>query len=199
MSRRLVVVPRWAGTPRSDWYPWLVDDLEARSPRPFDPVVVADMPAPDSPTIRDWVPSVLATLGRDGAELHRTVVVGHSVGCQAVLRALAELPDGERVAGVLCVAGWLWTDDPWETLKPWIDTPFDEARSRLAAGDRIVVMLSDDDPHTTDWRASTSAWRARLGAAVVLVPGARHFNDERSPIVLQTLLDHFAPKEHQHG
>jgi uncharacterized protein len=188
---RLIIIPRWSGTPASDWYPWITAELSAREPQPFSPIVVAAMPNPGLPTIPAWTSRVRQLLGDDPAELARTVIVGHSVGCQAVLRALAELPDGVHVAGLLCVAGWFWTDAPWDSLVPWIETPCDLARVQAAVSGRITVMLSDNDPHTSDWRANSAAWQERLGADVVLVPGVHHFNGGQYPIILQTLIDHF--------
>jgi predicted alpha/beta hydrolase family esterase len=192
MSKRLIVVPRWAGVPESDWYPWLERELETATPKPFDSVIVADMPDPREPTIAAWVQHVHALLGDDPAEIADTMFVAHSVGCQAVLRALAELPDGVHVHGVMCVAGWFWTDSPWASLKLWIDTPFDVERAKGASG-RVVVLMSDNDPHTSDWRANTAAWQDKLNASAVLVPGVAHFNGSQYPIILQTLLDRFVP------
>lgn len=188
---RLIIIPRWSGTPASDWYPWITAELSAREPQPFAPVVVAAMPDPGLPTIPAWTSRVRQLLGNDPAELAQTVIVGHSVGCQAVLRALAELPEGVHVAGALCVAGWFWTDSPWDSLLPWIETPFDLGRVQQAASNRIVVVLSDNDPHTADWRANSAAWQERLGAATVVVPGGQHFNGAKYPIILQTLLENF--------
>lgn len=191
MGKRLVVIPRWAGTPASDWYPWLQRELGKDPVRTFDEVVVPAMPNPNEPTISAWVSRVRQVLGADPQELARTVIVGHSVGCQAVLRALAELPEGLCVNGVLCVAGWFWTDAPWPSLMPWIETPLDVSRARDAAAGRIAVLLSDNDPHTWDWRANRKAWQERLNATAVVAPGASHFNSGQSPIVLKTLLDQF--------
>jgi uncharacterized protein len=149
------------------------------------------MPDPDHPTVPAWVGRVREVLGSDRQELGRTVVVGHSVGCQAVLRALALYPADMRVGGVLCVAGWFWVDEPWESIVPWTESPIDLARSRAVAGENIVAILSDDDPFTSDWRANASAWQERLGATVAMAPGAQHFNGATYPIIHQTLLDHF--------
>ena len=191
MSSRLIVVPRWAGGPASDWYPWLSHRLRRVQPRPFEHVVLASMPDPGEPTIAKWVASVKTLLGHDPKAIAQTVLVGHSVGCQAVLRALAELDDGITVGGVLCVAGWFWTDAPWASLLPWIEAPFALDRARAAAGRQVITLISDNDPHTGDWQANRRAWEDRLGASVLIVPGARHFNGEQYPIVEQVLLDHF--------
>ncbi|MFZ6185056.1 alpha/beta hydrolase [Nannocystis pusilla] len=184
---RLLVVPRWAGTPRSDFYPWLVDSLAAAPGRPFDPVVVADLPNPGTPRLDTWPPAIARLLGDDPDVLRDTFVLGHSVGCQALLHALAALPAGSRVAGMLAVAGWWSVDEPWPTILPWQDNLPDLARVR-AAVPRLTVLLSDGDPFTRDHQANAVLWRERLGAEVEVVPGARHFNASQEPTVLAALL-----------
>ncbi|PCC72324.1 hypothetical protein SAMN02745121_01527 [Nannocystis exedens] len=184
---RLLVVPRWAGTPRSDYYPWLVDALAAAPGRPLDPVVVADLPNPGTPRLDTWPPAIARLLGDDPAVLQDTFVLGHSVGCQAALHALAALPAGARVAGMLAVAGWWTVDEPWPTILPWQDNLPDLERVR-AAVPRLTVLLTDGDPFTRDYHANAALWRGRLGAEVEVVPGARHFNAAQEPAVLAALL-----------
>lgn len=179
---RLLIVPRWAGGGRSDFYPWLTTEVAGC----FEEVRALDLPQPDAPALAVWEGGVRAVLGDDPARLSRTVVLGHSVGCQAALRALAAQPPGLAIAGLLCVAGWWTVDRPWDTLRPWIDTPLDLARARAAAG-RVRVLLSDNDPFTADHEGNRRAWQERLGAEVALVPGARHFNGTEEPAVLAAL------------
>jgi hypothetical protein len=185
MTRTLTIVPRWAGQADSDFYPWL---LRERPPG-FDAVRALDMPDPKQPTIGAWVSALTTTLGTTPAP--GTVLMGHSVGCQAVLRYLAALPEGRTVEGVLLVAGWWSVDKPWDSLRPWVETPMDLARAR-AASRRFVVLLSDNDPFTSDYEKNGRLWQERLGAEVVRVPGARHFNGAQEPSVLEALRTHFA-------
>lgn len=187
MPRRLVIVPRWAGNPRSDYYPWLVAALAAQPAPPFETVVVADLPDPGTPRLDSWPPAISALLGDDPAVLADTLVLGHSVGCQALLHALAGLPAGARVAGMLAVAGWWRVDNPWPTIVPWQEQIPDLARARAAAP-ALTVLLSDNDPFTADHQANAALWRERLGAQIELVPGARHFNGVEEPAVLAALL-----------
>jgi predicted alpha/beta hydrolase family esterase len=128
-----------------------------------------------------------AVAGRIEEAPEQTVVLGHSVGAQAALRALALLGDGVRAAAVLVVAGWQTVDEPWPTIRPWIDTPIDTARARRAVR-QIRALLSDDDPFTSDHRA-TAAWlRDALGATVALAPGGRHFNGAHEHAVEDALV-----------
>lgn len=190
---RVVVVPRWSGGPSSDWYPWLkqqFDRVETGDNLDAADVFVAEMPSPNEPVVEDWVSHLIGVLGAEDATLARTLLVGHSVGCQAVVRALARLAPGQSVAGVLCVAGWFTVDAPWASLRPWIETPVDPARARQAA-DRCVVMLSDNDPFTSDVVANRQRWEAAMGATVYVIPGAGHFNQASSPAIWEVMQRHF--------
>jgi hypothetical protein len=186
--RRLRIVPRWGGNPESDFYPWLARALAERSPAAFSDVRALAMPNPSLPTIDGWVGRLSTEL--DSATAPETVLLAHSVGCQALLRYLASLPDGVKYRGALLVAGWLWIDKPWDSIRPWLETSPDLARARAAVGE-IVVLLSDNDPFTADFEANKRAWEERARARVVVVPGAKHFNAPEEPAVLDILSNSF--------
>lgn len=193
VTQRLCIVPRWSGTQSSEWYPWLRAQPSVRTA--FGEVLGPEIDNPDTPTIDAWVASITAACGSDAAMLERTCFIGHSVGCQAVMRYLASLPAGVRVAGCLLVAAWWTLDRPWDTIRPWmypVDSPqappLDLAHVRAACS-RIVVLISDDDPFTADWQRTRVAWQERVGADVRVIPGARHFNSSASPAVLAALAD----------
>lgn len=177
---RILLVPRWSGTAASDCYPWLERELAARAPGVR--LEVAPLaPAPDRPEIEACL-EVLA-----GLDPARTLLVGHSVGCQVLLRKLARLPDEARAPALLCVAGWWTVDEPWDTLRPWIEVPFDHGRAAARCA-RIEVLLSDDDPFTRDAEETRRRFVAALGAEVQIVPGRRHFNAPEEPAVLAAVL-----------
>jgi predicted alpha/beta hydrolase family esterase len=186
MTKRLLVVPCWGGRPRDYWYPWLQQELASMPPVQYDPVIVADMPNPDLPTIPAWVDQLAAIVGNEPGEIERTVLVGHSIGCQAVLRFLERLPQHFAVAGSLLVAGWLEVDQPWEAIRPWVETPIDNVRAR-AATQWLEVLLSDNDPFTADYETGRQRWTDEYDATVNVEPGARHFNGVSEPSVLQRL------------
>lgn len=180
MIERVVVMPRWSGTPRSDWYPWLREALGGWG----GALDVLALPDADAPTIEGCVAAIEAAVD-DGA-LGSTLLVGHSVSCQAMVRYLARRPAGVAAAGLLAVAGWWSVDAPWPSIVPWIEAPVDTERAR-AAVERVVVLLSDNDPFTADHAANTTLWRTRMGADVRVVPGAKHFNGAVEPAVLDGL------------
>ena len=188
MSKRLVIIPRLSGTPQSDWYPWLERQLQTTAPDLFDSVRGAPLPDLHKPTIKGFVAKVAEAVGSDPKEIARTVLVGHSIGCLAALHYLETLPSGISVAGVFCVAGWWWVDEPWDALRPWMDTPIDLTQVK-AAMSKCVVLISDDDPFVADTAANQRAWEEKLGATVFVIPGVQHFNGAQQPAVLKRLIE----------
>jgi uncharacterized protein len=177
---RIVIVPRWSGGPDSDFYPWLARSLEEAGIR----VERLALPDPDEPKIDVWVPRIREALGGD-AERARTILLGHSVGCLAAMRALDEATV-HPVRALVCVAGWWTVDEPWPSLRPWSDTPLDTAKVRANAR-RAHLIVSDNDPFTADHRATAARFERELGAEVTLVPGGLHFNRGEEPAVLEAI------------
>lgn len=192
LSNRLVIVPRWAGKSDSDFYPWLLATLKAEHPGRFEQVQALDLPRPELPEVAVWPAAIAAALGTDPEVLARTYVLAHSVGCQALVRCLSELPAGAHVAGVLAVAGWWELDNPWDSIRPWLAPVAGLARARAAAK-KWLVLLSDNDPFTSGWQRNQQLWQERLGAQCRLAPGGRHFNAPAEPEVLTALLQLSAP------
>lgn len=181
---RLIVVPRWSGNADVDFYPWMVETLQAAGE--VSEIRFASLKEPDAPRIEPTVDAVLDALGQDASTLARTVLMGHSVGAQAALRALARLDPATPISGALLVAAWWDVDQPWPSIRPWIDTPFDHARARSACR-RLRVVLSDNDPFTADHAQTRRLFEQRLGAEVLVEPGAKHFNGNREEAVLREL------------
>lgn len=175
---RVILVPRLRGRADSDFYPWLARRLRELGWR--GEVETAALRPPDAPDLAATIASVRGRLGAPGRAA-RTVLVGHSVGAQAAMRALAE--PGTAVAGLLLVAGWWTLDGPWPALAPWLETPFDWQRTRARAP-RRVVLLSTDDPFTADAARTRRLFEERLEADVRIHDRAGHFNRSEEPEVL---------------
>jgi uncharacterized protein len=178
---RVIVVPRLRGRADSDFYPWLARRLRELGWR--GEVETAPLRPPDAPDLAVTVAGVRGRLGAAGRAA-RTVLVGHSVGAQAAMRALAE--PGPGVAGLLLVAGWWTLDRPGPGLDRWLTTAFDWSQTRARAGRRIV-LLSTDDPYTADAARSRRLFEDRLAADVRIHDRAAHFNAAEEPAVLAAL------------
>ncbi|MFH1364357.1 MAG: alpha/beta hydrolase [Candidatus Aenigmatarchaeota archaeon] len=186
MTKRVFIVHRWEGNPEADWYPWLKKQLEEKG---FQ-VEVPAMPDPDSPKIDEWVSFLREKVG-DPDE--NTYFVGHSIGCQTILRYLETVPD-TRIGGVVLVAGWInltseVTEKPEEyhVAKPWLEAPIEWDKIR---NNNFVAVFSDNDPYVPIGDAKI--FQEKLGARVVFESRKGHFTEEENVrellIVLNELL-----------
>lgn len=190
MSKRVIIVHGWEGTPEEGWFPWLKKKLEARG---FF-VAVPQLPDSGKPRIENWVPKLAETVGTPD---EHAFFVGHSMGCQTIARYLATLPVGARVGGAVFVAGFFkrltgLEDDPdtRETEQHWLTAPLDlnAVRTHLP---KSVAIFSDDDPWVP--LDNQDDFRDKLGSAIVIEHGKGHFSGNRDkafavPDVLETLL-----------
>jgi len=141
---RVIIIHRWDGRPNSDWYPWLKKELEKQG----HSVEVPAMPDTAEPKINAWVTHLKKIVGNSKEEVF---FIGHSIGCQTIMRFLAEAGSNVKVAGIIFVAGWLKLenledDDVKALAKPWLETPTDFAKIKLKT-DNITVFLSSNDPY----------------------------------------------------
>lgn len=190
---RLCIIGRWSARPEKDWYPWLLRELQAMQPPPFEDIQIPLMPEPDTPTIEGWRDAIDAL--NPPSSRSQTLLVGHSVGCQAILHFLAKtasLPSLPPLGGILFVAGWWTVDRPWETIRPWLEASHDLPAIRRAAPS-IRVLVSDNDPFTADVTTTKALFEERLGANVSVIPHAKHFNAAEEPDVLSAILSMARP------
>ena len=85
------------------------------------------MSEPAEPKIEAWVSRLSRIIG---VVDENTYFIGHSIGCQTILRCLEKLPDNAKVGGAVFVASWFTltnvdTDEEKETARPWLETPID--------------------------------------------------------------------------
>jgi hypothetical protein len=82
-----------------------------------------------------------------------------------------------KIGGLLCVAGWWTVDKPWPQLKKWTDSVLDFKGLQHICSNNIVVLLSDNDPFTSNTMENKNLWEKNLNAKVMIVPNVRHFNE----------------------
>ena len=200
MCQYVMVVHAFGGAPHKFWYPWLAKQVAERATifGKQAHVEVLMMPTPRRPQINAWVDAILQAVQRvlDHGTCQELFLVGHSVGCNAIVRFLSHpkaimlLAGPLRLGGVVCVAGWFSVDEPWEDIAPWCTEPIrcEQARQVLALGAKpLILILSDDDGYTRDYAQNSTLWAEQLGAATMLLPGRRHFASKRQTVVLDVL------------
>jgi hypothetical protein len=145
MRNRVFIIHGWDGYPEEGCFPWVKEQLEAKGIETHTPA----MPNPLKPEIDTWVSFLKNEIGVPDEQ---TILVGHSIGAQTILRYLETLEDKIKIKGVVCLAGWTHlTDAAYETeedvviAKPWLETPLDWDKIKKRA-DSFLAIFSDNDP-----------------------------------------------------
>lgn len=150
-------------------------------------VIAPLMPDRDAPRIEPWVAAVADAVGTPDPDTH---FVGHSIGCQAILRYLAGLPERSRVGHVVLVAPWMnlsgkpRPDDEREIARPWLTTPIDTDAVRRYTED-ITCIMSDDDPEVP--LSDADIFREKLDARVITETGMGHLGGDSGITELPSL------------
>lgn len=186
-KKQVYLIHGWGGGPDRGFFPWLKQELEARG---FGVTALA-MPDGDNPRIDLWVPFLHAMIPHPN---EHTILVGHSMGGQAILRFLEGLPAGMQVGKAILVAGVIdkitnMNDEEKIVAKPWLETLIDAAKVKQSAKG-IIAFFSDNDM----WIPLESEQVAKelYGATTILEKGMKHYDDDNSkqvPAVLKAIVD----------
>ncbi len=141
MNKRVFIVHRWYGSPTADWYQSVKQALEEASFK----VDVLAMPYADTPDILRWT----STLRKHVGQLDKnTFFIGHSIGCQTILRYLQH--EHTLAGGAVFVAPWLTlhpaamtTEDEEDIARSWIESPIDFEKIHVP----LIAFFSEDDPY----------------------------------------------------
>ena len=178
--KRVIIVHGWGGTPESDWFPWLKEELNDRGYR----VIVPLMPETDEPKIEPWIKKLREAVGEPDAE---TIFIGHSIGCQTILRYLQTAAGNAKET--FFVAGWfnliLDNIEEKEIAAPWFATPINLEAAKEKAG-KITAIFSDDDPYVphSDWEK----FKTLLGAEVIILKKRGHICEDDGAAELPEIL-----------
>jgi uncharacterized protein len=179
--KRAFIIHGWNSQPLDGWKPWLNNELNARG---FT-VRTPHLPNTKHPDRYRWVEELAKVIGAPDADCH---LVGHSLGCTAILRYVESLPAGSKVGRLVLVAGF--TEDLGiEDVANFVDEPFDFAKIKAAAG-KIFSIRSDADPYISG--EQFDRLEKALGAKKTLVKGGKHFSGSEGcyqlPQALEALL-----------
>lgn len=181
-ANRAVLVHGFQGTPMHGWRPWLKTELETRG---FS-VSIPAMPNPDAPECDAWVKTISQAVCTPSPSC---ALVGHSLGCIAILRYLERLAASARIGPVILVAGF-GNDIGVPALASFCRPPlnFEAVRSHSS---RFVAIHSDNDKFVP--LSEGEYLRQQLGAELIVQKGMGHFSSSEGttklPIVLEKLLE----------
>ena len=187
--KRVFIIHGWGGNSGEEWLVWLKKELETRS---FE-VIVPDMPDTNKPNIEKWTSQLRQIVELSDED---TYFVGHSIGCQAIMRYIEKLSNSEKVGGVVFVAGWFnLTDETWDEIYTkeiayeWLNTPIDFDKIKQHTNN-FLEIASDNDPYVA--LSNSELFRSNLGAKIIILKQKGHISGEDGvtelPIVLEELL-----------
>ena len=177
----------WDGNPDEPVLKWLRLELEKLDWK----VVAPAMPNPETPTIESWLQKLKEVVENPSED---TILVGHSVGCQAVLRYIETLPEETKVRGLALLAPWMELDQQTieeegeeviEIARPWMETPIDFEKVKRLVG-KSVAIFSDNDPFVPI--AQAEVFKNKLGAEIIMEHGMGHFSPSDEVSELPSLL-----------
>lgn len=183
------IVHGWGGNSKEGWFPWLRKELESRGIE----AVVFDMPETENPKIETWVPYLQNNIPNPD---EGTILIGHSIGCQTILRYLEKLPEKLKIGKVILVAPWfnlanLQGEEEISIAKPWLETPIDEKKV-LRHASKITAIFSDNDFYDC-LEENKKIFSERYGAEIIVEHNKGHFSGGEGttelPVVLEKASD----------
>jgi uncharacterized protein len=184
--KRVFIIHGWGGFGGEGWQAWLKDELEKKD---FE-VIAPDMPDTENPKIEAWVSFLAELVGKCDKD---SFFVGHSIGCQTILRYLESLPDKEKAGGAIFVAGWLnlklSEEEEEEVAAPWLESPINLEKVK-AKTKKFFAVFSSNDPYVPV--EDEKIFKEKLGAETLILENKGHFTGEDGinelPIVLEKFL-----------
>lgn len=192
MVKTVYIIHGWDGYPEEGWFPWLKKELEKYGFK----VVIPQMPNPEEPRIKIWV-SKLQEIAPNPDE--NSYFIGHSMGCQTIVRYLGSLNKEIKIGGAVFVAGFfkeLSNLEPepevQEVAKEWLETPINwqKVQDNLLLG-QSVAIFSDNDPYVP--LSNKEEFQQYLGAKIIVKHAQGHFSGSTGitqlPVVLDNILE----------
>ena len=190
MEKRVFIIHGWEGRPEEGIFPWLKKELQDKGFEVFSPA----MPEPLNPQIDVWVTFLKQQIGIPNKD---TILFGHSIGAQTILRYLELLNKNEVIAGAAFLAGWTnLTDAAYETdedsviAKPWLETPLNWDKIK-AHSEKFIAIFSDDDPVVPI--SDAKIFESKLSAKIIIEHGKEHFSGssgiKKLPSALSAILE----------
>lgn len=185
--KKVYIIHGWDGSPDEPLFVWLDKNLTDKDYE----VKRLSMPNPETPVIEDWVSKIKEDVILD----EDTIFVGHSVGCQAVMRFLETQDKNTKICGVLLLAPWMHLDQTTieeegeeviELARPWMETPIDFEKVKNISN-KITAIFSDNDVFVPV--SEKDFFAKKLGAKTIMEHEKGHFSPAENISELQSALD----------
>jgi hypothetical protein len=171
--KRAYLIHGWGGSGSGGWFDWLKKELTKKG---FI-VKSFDMPNTNEPKIEEWVGHLEKEIPLEEID-EETYFIGHSVGCQTIIRFLEKLHKTKRVGGCVFVAGWFdlinLEPEEVEIAHPWINSEIHFERV-LEHCNKFLALFSTNDPYVH--LNEVEKFKNKLGAKIIIKKNLEHFNN----------------------
>lgn len=173
MNKKIIIIHGWDGNPEEPLHQYLKSSLEKEGYL----TVIPSMPNPSIPKIDEWI----ATIKDVAPAPEKTIFVGHSIGCQAILRYIEKINPIEKIPGIVLIAPWMKLDNTTlqeegeeikDIARPWMETPinFTNVKEKIK---KVVAIFSDNDPYVN--LSEIDFFKKELNAEIILEHNQGHF------------------------
>lgn len=180
-KKRVFIIHGWEGSPSSNWFPWMKQELENRR---FE-AIIPEMPNTNHPVFSEWLAHLKKIVGK--ADLD-TYLVGHSLGVIAILKYLESFPPKQKIGGAVLVAGFPESIG-YKELETFFANPLYYEKVKNSAK-KFIAINSDDDPYVP--LNNGEILKDKLGAELIIYPKGNHLNQAagftKLPVALESLL-----------
>jgi len=181
--KKALIIHGWDGNTKEPLHQYLRGELESLGYE----ITIPSMPNPATPVIKDWVDKIKSIFNEK-----TDLIIGHSIGCQAVLRFIETLDSKVSISKVILIAPWMKLDmntieeegeEVIAIAKPWMETPidFDKVKKIVKS---IVAIFSDNDSYVP--LDQVEYFRGKLGAVTYVEHNQGHFTVSDNFEKLQT-------------
>ena len=184
---KIYLIHGWGGSPNSEaWFGWLKKQCKEKRWE----LILPEMPDTDNPTIENWVGKLKQIAEPD----EQTIFIGHSMGCQTILRYLETLPENVKINRCVFVAGFLnlletayETEEERPIAKPWIETPINFDKVKTHCQNFLAIFSTDDDCVPV---SDSKLFKQKLAAKIIIKEKQGHFNETQEiPELIDFLLN----------
>jgi|SRR3989344_2351720 len=185
--KKVYIIHGWGGNPDEPLHKWLASELRKEGFK----VEIPLMPNSDGPIIEAWVNKLSEVIGKEPNK--NIIFVGHSIGCQAILRYVTGLEAPGFLGGVVFIAPWfkvsgLETEEENNIVRSWIETPINyEKILEHIPQNKIVAIFSDNDPFVP--KENWGEFEHLLGAKIIIESKKGHFTANEGVVSLSSALE----------
>jgi predicted alpha/beta hydrolase family esterase len=179
--KKVYLIHGWGGTGSGGWFDWLKQEL----PKKGFKVKSFDMPDTDNPKIESWVKYLESNIDSKDID-ERTYFIGHSIGCQTIMRFLEKLHKHKKIGGCVFVAGWFdlinLESEEMGIAHPWINQKIDFDRV-LDHCSNFLSIFSTNDPYIH--LDESEKFKKNLNSKIIIKHNLEHFNNvDKIPEIL---------------